>query len=252
MNRNVKTSAALVLCTVISLSALGGCAKETEKLPVSRKKQAFEETTFAAGMGRAPTAATGFSFAKILVSQGRDRDALYVLSHIVREHPKYLPAYNEMAGVYVRADRLDDAIAVLSSGLEQAPADGVLHNNLGMCYLLKEDPEKALDSFTRATDAVPNSATFRSNRAAALALTNRQSEAESEYRRVMGSVEARQNLLVLARARSKSDAAGPTESVEIDTSNVQTPVPPATDPGVGRPQPAPTRNPSSNELLGVD
>src|SRR5688572_17009698 len=110
MKRNRTLSTALVICTLVSFSVIGGCAKQTEKLPASRTREtANDESTFAAGSGRAPTAATSYAFAKILVSQGRDRDALYVLSHVIREHPKYLPAYNEMAGVYVRADRLDDA-----------------------------------------------------------------------------------------------------------------------------------------------
>src|SRR5687768_1296695 len=135
MNRNIKLTAAAVVCAALSLGALGGCAKNNDKLPESRTRQARlgeAESSFAAGAGRAPTAATSYSFAKILIAQGRDRDALYVLSHIVREHPKYLPAYNEMAGVYMRADRLDDAITALSTGLEHSPTDGVLHNNLGM------------------------------------------------------------------------------------------------------------------------
>lgn len=218
MNRNMNITTALVICAAISLSALGGCAKRNDKLPEAHTRRTAADTAFAAGAGRAPTAATSYSFAKILVSQGRDRDALYVLSNIVREHPKHLPAYNEMAGVYMRADRLDDAIAALTSGLEQSPHDGVLHNNLGMCYLLKEEPEKALASFTRATEAVPNSAMFRSNRAAALALTARDAEAEREYRTVVGTLQAKQNVLVLARARDQRSQAeqkqARTEAVE--------------------------------------
>ena len=201
MNGNIKLTAALVICSTVALCAVGGCAKRNDKVPAARTRQALDDGTFAAGAGRAPTAATAFGLAKILVSQGRDRDALYVLSNIVREHPKHLPAYNEMAGVYVRADRLDDAIAALKAGLEQSPADGVLHNNLGMCYLLKEDPARALESFTRATEAVPNSATFRANRAAALALTAHDAESESEYRTIVGTIQARENVKLLARAR---------------------------------------------------
>ena len=206
MKRNTMKITVFTLCVIVA--AIGGCATETNtktKIPAARtrgdKQAAAEENTFAAGAGRTPTAATSYSFAKILIAQGRDRDALYVLSHIIREHPKFLPAYNEMAGVYVRADRLDDAVAAIQTGLEHAPNDGVLHNNLGMCYLLKEQPDQALAAFTRATELVPNSATFRANRASALALTAHDAEAETEYRRVVGSLQARQNVLTLSRAR---------------------------------------------------
>jgi tetratricopeptide (TPR) repeat protein len=99
----------------------------------------------------------------------------------------------------------------LQTGLEKSPKDGVLHNNLGMCYLLKEQPEKALESFTRATELVPNSATFRSNRAAALALTAHDMEAESEYRTVIGTLQARQNVLALSRARDNRQPPTPEE-----------------------------------------
>ncbi len=207
MNRNITI---LVVCSALALAAtVGGCAKRNDKLPETRARHARHaeaEDSFAAGAGRAPTAATSYAFAKILIAQGRDRDALYVLGHIAREHPKFLPAYNAMAGVYMRADRLDDAIAVLTTGLDYAPKDGVLHNNLGMCHLLKNEPERALASFTSATEAAPDSATFRANRAAALALTARDAEAEREYQTVVGKLQARQNVLALARAREGRSA----------------------------------------------
>jgi Flp pilus assembly protein TadD len=211
MNRNITLKTAVVICSAFALAAtVGGCAKRNDKLPESRARHARHleaEDSFAAGAGRAPTAATSYAFAKILIAQGRDRDALYVLSHIVREHPKFLPAYNAMAGVYMRADRLDDAIAALTTGLDYAPKDGVLNNNLGMCHLLKNEPDKALASFTSATEAAPASATFRANRAAALALTARDAEAEREYQTVIGKLQARQNVLALARARESRAAA---------------------------------------------
>jgi Flp pilus assembly protein TadD len=211
MNRNIKLKTAFVICSAFALvaTAVGGCAKRNDTLPETRGRHARHieaEDSFAAGAGRAPTAATSYAFAKILIAQGRDRDALYVLSHIIREHPRFLPAYNAMAGVYMRADRLDDAVAALQTGLEQSPKDGVLHNNLGMCYLLKSEPEKALASFTSATEAAPDSSTFRANRAAALALTARDAEAEREYRTVVGKLQARQNVLALARAREGRSA----------------------------------------------
>ena len=208
MNRTMKIKTAFLICSALALGAMGGCAKSNDKLPSTRTRHGSESVdSFAAGAGRAPTSATSYAFAKILTAQGRDRDALYVLAHIIREDAKFLPAYNAMAGVYMRADRLDDAIAALTTGLDQSPKDGVLHNNLGMCYLLKDQPEKALASFTAATEAAPDSATFRSNRAAALALTARDAEAEREYQTVVGKLQARQNVLTLARARDARSAA---------------------------------------------
>jgi Flp pilus assembly protein TadD len=202
MNHQTKMTTGFFLCGVLMIGALGGCAGRNSSISESRTHTTPEESTFAAGAGRAPTAATSYSFAKILVSQGRDRDALYVLSHIIREHPKFPPAYNEMASVYVRADRLDDAIEVLTTGLKQSQHDAVLHNNLGMCYLLKQDADEALIAFTRATEIVPTNPTFRSNRAAALALTEREAEAASEYSTVLSELQTQENMVILARARA--------------------------------------------------
>ena len=237
MNRNITT---LAVCSLLALAAIGGCAKRNDTLPATRARHARHaegEDSFAAGAGRAPTASTSYAFAKILVAQGRDRDALYVLSHIIREHPKFLPAYNAMAGVYMRADRLDDAIAALQTGLDHAPKDGVLHNNLGMCHLLKNEPEKALASFTSATEAVPDSAAFRANRATALALTARDAEAEREYQTVVGKLQARQNVLALARAREGRSAAeqkqqppAPVEKTDATTTDAIPAVPAVSTP----------------------
>ena len=58
---------------------------------------------------------------------------------------------------------------------------------------------------------VPNSATFRSNRAAALALTAHEIEAENEYRTVLGTLQARQNELALSRARENRQTPAPEE-----------------------------------------
>lgn len=191
----------LAACLIIG----GGCASRQEKLPLSRKQVTPEESSFAAGAGRAPTAQTSYAFAKILVKQGRDRDATYILSRIVREHPEFVPAYNELAGVYVRADRVDDALEVLGDAVKRSPRDGVLENNLGMCHMLQGHNETALAAFTRAVEAMPSNPSYRSNRAAALALVHREAEAEKEYRTVMGKSEAKENLAILTKARDEQE-----------------------------------------------
>jgi tetratricopeptide (TPR) repeat protein len=198
----------MILCTAVASFVLTGCAAHSgknDKMPSSRTHQSPDESSFAAGASRAPTAQTNFAFAKILIAQGRDRDALYVLEKITREHPKFTPAYNEAAGVYVRADRMADALTTIELGLKQSPSDPVLHNNLGMCKLLKEDYDGALAAFTRAADTMPTNPTFRANRAAALALLGRDKEAEAEYRTVLGKNPTRENLEILNRARAGKD-----------------------------------------------
>jgi Flp pilus assembly protein TadD len=201
MIQHFKFTVCFLLCGTLFLGTLTSCASHKEKLPTTRQQLAREESSFAAGVGRAPSAATSYAFAKILISQGRDRDALYVLTRCIRENPKYLPAYNEMASIYVRADRLDDAHACVTTALAIAPKDAVLQNNLGMCYLLKGESEQALKAFSEAAELAPTNPTFRANRATALALLGHDAEATTDYKTVIGRGDAQKNIALLTKAR---------------------------------------------------
>ena len=219
-------------CALICSSALAagvltgtaGCAKnKTASGDGKLRDTSAADARFAEGANRAPTAATKYSFARILVGQGKDRDALYVLNRIVREHPKFLPAYNEIAGIYLRSDRVDDAIDALKEGLRYSPKDGVLLNNLGMCHLLQDENEAALRCFTAASDSNPSNPTYRANRATTLALLGRDKEAEREYRTVLGKNPTRENLEILSKARSQNrPAAKISEAAEPEPAFVPT------------------------------
>jgi Flp pilus assembly protein TadD len=87
-----------------------------------------------------------------------------VLSQIIQEYPRYLPAYNEASSIYVRSGRLKDAETVLRSGLRQEPRDPILNNNLGMVWFLRHDYDQALEHFTNATEVAPDNPTYRANR----------------------------------------------------------------------------------------
>jgi Flp pilus assembly protein TadD len=218
-----QSTAVLMLSGAIALGGLCGCTSpKKEKLAATRTRVSTPQDSFAAGAGRAPTAATSHAYAKILIAQGRDRDALYVLERTVREHPKFIAAYNDMAEIFVRADRIDDAIDALQSGLKQSPNDPVLHNNLGMCRLLDGAYEPALQAFTRAAELMPTNPTFRANRAAALALLGHGSEAEKEFRSVLGKGATKENLAILERARTSRNESEPVKELAapaLDHSN---------------------------------
>ena len=154
------------------------------------------------------------------------------MTRIVREHPKYLPAYNEIAGIYVRSDRLDDAIETLSAALKCAPDDGVLHNNLGMCHFLKGESAAALESFTRAAELSPSNPLYRANRAAALAMLGREAEARTDYHSVLDITATKRNLAILAKARHEQSPPAPTSAPAASEE------PPAADAGSATTRPA--------------
>ena len=204
---SIRSTAVVALTVTVAAIAVAGCASNSAAksakahAAADAARSAHDDASFAAGTRRPPTPSTSFALAKILISQGRDRDALYVLQRVLRDCPKFVPAYNELAGVYVRADRVGDAREVISAGLKLAPQDAVLWNNLGMCNFLQGRHEQALENFTRAAERVPSNPQYRANRAAALAMLGRDSEAKREYRSVLDSTTTRHNLEVLAKAR---------------------------------------------------
>lgn len=150
---------------------------------------------------RPPTAKTLYAMAEILATQGRDSECEFVLKRIVREYPQFLPAYNKLAELQMRRRRVNDAIDTISSGLGIHSRDPVLLNNLGMCWLVRRDYERALESFTEAAGIMPENARYRTNMAVALGLMGRDRESLSLFKQVLPEDQANDNLAVLREAR---------------------------------------------------
>jgi tetratricopeptide (TPR) repeat protein len=119
----------------------------------------------------------------------------------------------------MRQQDLDGAAKVLSAGLKVAPRQSLLWNNLGMCYLLGQKYDKALESFTVASGIAPSSAMYRSNMATALGMQGRYEEALALYQQVLPMDEAHYNLGVLCRARNDEGRA----KQEFDTAAAANP-----------------------------
>lgn len=148
----------------------------------------------------APTVQTLLSLAHVMAAQGRQGECRLVLERLIADHPRFLPAYNELAELHMRADHLEAAMDWLQKGLAIDARDGVLLNNLGMCHFLRSDFEPALEQFTRATAAVPDDARYRANMAAALGMLSRADEALTLYYQVLPPSEAHHNIAVLCEA----------------------------------------------------
>ena len=155
---------------------------------------------FSYGSERGPTVKTLQSVAHIMAAQGRDAECEEVLLKLVDTHPRFLPAYNELAELYMRNDELESAEAILNAGLEVEPTDSVLLNNLGMTHLVRGEYEDALASFTKAAEADPDDARCRANMASCLGMLGRLEEALSLFYQVVPPKEAHYNLGVIAEA----------------------------------------------------
>lgn len=181
-------SALVVLATAMSL---GGCVStERDNSP------GFQDAR-----DPSPTPETMHALANILAAQGRQRDSAMILRRLMREHPRYAPAYSKLAELYVRSDRIDRAIDILEAGLDVAPEDPTLHNNLGMCKLLQADYPTALAHFVEATRLRPDHRAYLANRAMTLGLLGRYGESLELYKQFLEPHRAHHNLAVICLSR---------------------------------------------------
>lgn len=166
-----------------------------------------------------------FALSNILAGQGRDAECEYVLKRILEQDPRYLPAYSDLAELYLRANRAGDAADVIASGLQHAPGDPVLLNNNGMCQFLLGNYAGAAESFAAAVAAAPNDPSLRANHAAALGMLGREDDARQIYQQIMDPRDVRHNMSVLRNAE-KQLAAGMTPA-PVDLASEGGDAPPA-------------------------
>jgi Flp pilus assembly protein TadD len=150
-----------------------------------------------------PSAKTLYSMAEILAAQDKDRDCEFVLRRCLQDHPRFTPAYNRLAELEMRQGRIHEAVDTLSAALQIRPRDPVLHNNLGMCLLLRKEYARALEHFTTAAGLVPENEKYRANMATALGLLGRQEESLALLQQILPGDKAQRNAEVLRKAHDK-------------------------------------------------
>lgn len=155
----------------------------------------------------APTPRTLLALARILQSQGKDPQAQFVLEKILREDPMFIPAYVELAELHMRNDRVTAAREIIQEGLQRHPNDGVLLNDMGMTFAVKEQYSEAQKYFEQTVSACPQNKKFRMNLAMALGMQGHYEKAYEMYCRALGPDEAHYNLGVLAEARRDRERA---------------------------------------------
>ena len=190
----------LCWCAALLGLALAGCMNVT---PPSGKSEDFEHSS-----DRPPSARTLYSMARVMVAQGQDDQAKFVLARVLHVHPDFVPAYCAMAELQMRARHVDEAMETLSDGLKIAPQDAILHNDVGMCRVMKKDYGVALKEFTSATALAPADSRYRGNMAMALGMLGRYEESVELYKQIMPESDAHFNLAVICEARDDTAKAG--------------------------------------------
>ena len=205
----VLTDSLLVLYLASIAVFLCGCGESYAK---SKKQHDYvlshKDVEFQQGADRQPTAKTLYSMAKIFIHQGRFNDAELLLQKVINQNPKFLPAYHDLAEIKIRNRRTNEAVEVLLHALKENSSDPKTLNNLGMCWMIRRDYEKALQMFTEAAGLEPENTRYRANMAATLGLMGRDEEALALYRQILPDKQANKNLTIIRQARStvsKSD-----------------------------------------------
>jgi tetratricopeptide (TPR) repeat protein len=134
-------------------------------------------------------------------SRGRYADAEIILTKVIAQHPDFMPAYGDLAEIYVNRERIESAVEVLLAGIGRAPQDAVLQNNLGMCRLIQKRYEDALEAFTAAAAGVPRDTRSRANMAVALGMLGRYEESLAVYLQILPPADAHYNLAILCEAK---------------------------------------------------
>ena len=190
---------------LVILLAAAGCATEEPTYDLSPAGRYTAEDQFERRGDQPPSAKTLHSLARLLSGQGKDAEARFVLARTIREHDHFMPAYNELAELQMKDGHLEDAVKVLSLGLQMAPKDPVLLNNLGLCRLLEGKNDEALERFTAAAAGAPDDARYRANMAAALGMAGRYEEAIAVYEQVLPPDQAHYNLGVICETRGDTE-----------------------------------------------
>lgn len=181
----------ILACALLVVS--GACS-------TTPSEEDYAPNSFDRAVDRGPTVATLHATARVMAAQGRDGECEVVLEKLIAEHPDFLPAYNELAELHMRNGSLLSAQAALEVGLQRAPKDPTLLNNMGMTLLLQQRYEASLEYFTRATAADPGDARSRANMATALGLLGRADESLALFYQVMHPEDAHHNVAVLCRS----------------------------------------------------
>ena len=165
------------------------------------QSNAKQAAAFGSGADRPPPPRTLHMMAKLSNENGRFDQAEYVLTRIITDTPEYLPAYVELADLYIERQRFSDAVAILQNARSVAPSDPVIANNLGVLLLREKDFAGASEVFRAAVTQNPEEARYHANFAVSLAMQGLYEQAYMAWCAALPPEEVFWNIGVVAEAR---------------------------------------------------
>ena len=123
--------------------------------------------------------------AAALATAGRRDEALDRLRQTTARRPPFPPAFREHAGQLAKTGRLDEAVAVLETGLKLAPEIIELQIDLGLLYLSRNQRTKARATLSHALAAAPGRPDILAALARVMLLDGEYASAADAYRHVL-------------------------------------------------------------------
>jgi Flp pilus assembly protein TadD len=183
-----------------AVAALAGC-----RAPQAGARTSDADFNVSADQKPRPKMLQGM--ARVLAAQGKEAEAFSVLRRLQMEYPDYIPVYAELAEHHLRQNRAGEAERILLEGLERAPKDAILINDLGMVAMMRGEHQQALEHFTAAADLAPGEARHRANLATVLGLMGRYDESYAVFEQVVPPAFAHHNVSILAQGRGDTERA---------------------------------------------
>ena len=165
-----------------------------------------QDDWFAGGEMKPTSVRTLQMTVRVLAAKGDTAGASQVARKMLLDYPRAVESYSESAELLVMAGQYQDAVALLSRGLEVAPDQALLLNNRGLCHLLLGDLKSATLDFEGAHDADVRDADYIGNLALAHALAGdvkSEQKARRLWARVLPSAAVEQNLALARAARGR-------------------------------------------------
>ena len=149
-------------------------------------------------------------YATALSGIGRRDEALAQLQRTSARRPLYPPAVLEHSAQLAKANRLDEATAVLEAGLAAAPDALDLRMELGFHHLKRNDRKAARAMFTAVQTIAPGRMDAQIASAKVMALDGDYTAAAETYQRVLahqpGDVMTRNNLAICLLELNRREA----------------------------------------------
>lgn len=116
---------------------------------------------------------------------GRRAEAIEQLRRTSARRPPFLPAFQELAGQLAKAGRVEEAIAVVESGLALASASIDLQLDLARLHLQRNARHRAREILVQAREAAPGRADILTELARVLLLDGEYAAAADAYRHAL-------------------------------------------------------------------